>query len=77
MEKNLINVEGHLGDLARDPSSGAILNINKTEIQNAREAKRIRQQKALEEKNLKETVDRLQSEMSDIKRLLSTIVEKL
>lgn len=77
MSKTLINVEGHVGDLARDPSSGAILNINRTEIQNAREAKRIRQQKAQEEKNLKETVDKLESEMADIKRLLSTIVEKL
>lgn len=64
-------------DLARDPESGAILNINKTEIQNAREQKRLRNMKRLEEKNLKVKVDKLEKDLSDIKSLLSTIVEKL
>ena len=64
-------------DLARDVESGAILNINRTEIQNAREVKRIRQLKKQEEKHLKEKVDRLEKDMSDIKSLLSQIVEKL
>lgn len=64
-------------DLARDVKSGAILNINRTEIQNAREAKRLRQAKKQEERNLKDKVDKLEQDMSDIKALLSTIVEKL
>lgn len=64
-------------DLARDVKSGAILNINRVEIQNAREAKRLRQMKKQEEKNLKDKVDKLEKDMSDIKALLSTIVEKL
>lgn len=64
-------------DLARDTKSGAILNINRTEIQNAREAKRLRQAKKQEERNLKDKVDKLEQDMSDIKALLSTIVEKL
>lgn len=64
-------------DLARDVKSGAILNINRVEIQNAREAKRLRQMKKQEEKNLKDKVDKLEQDMSDIKALLSTIVEKL
>lgn len=64
-------------DLARDPESGAVLNINKNEIQNAREQKRLRNVKKLEEKNLKVKVDRLEKDLSDIKFLLSTIVEKL
>lgn len=64
-------------DFARDVESGAILNINRTEIQNAREAKRLRQLRKQEERNLKEKVDKLERDMSDIKSLLSTIVEKL
>jgi hypothetical protein len=64
-------------DLARDEESGAILNINRTEIQNAREQKRLRQQKQIEEKNLKAKVDRLENDIGDIKSLLSQLVEKL
>lgn len=76
MKKDYVSVEGH-ADLVRDPNSNAILNINKSEIQNAREAKRIRQQKLREEQELKETVDTLKEEMNDIKSLLSQLVEKL
>lgn len=72
----LVKVEGH-GDLARDPKSGAVLNINRTEIQNARELKRARKLKKQEEENLKATVEDLQNEMSDIKQLLSQLVEKM
>jgi hypothetical protein len=64
-------------DLARDEESGAILNINRTEIQNAREQKRLRQMKKLEEQELKVKVDKLENDISDIKSLLSTIVERL
>ena len=64
-------------DFARDPESGAILNINRSEIQNAREQKRLRQMKRLEEQKLKAKVDKLENDISDIKSLLSTIVERL
>lgn len=64
-------------DLARDEESGAILNINRSAIQNAREQKRLRQQKQLEEKKLKAKVDKLENDIGDIKSLLSQLVEKL
>lgn len=64
-------------DFARDEESGAIININRSEIQYAREAKRLRQLKKQEERNLKVKVDNLERDMKDIKALLSTIVEKL
>lgn len=64
-------------DFARDEESGAIININRSEIQYAREAKRLRQLKKREERNLKDKVDRLESDMRDIKSLLSQLVEKL
>jgi uncharacterized FlaG/YvyC family protein len=76
MKKDYVSVDGH-ADLVRDPKSNAVLNINKSEIQNAREAKKIRQQKLREEQELKETVDTLKEEMNDIKSLLSQLVEKL
>ena len=74
--KELLNVEGQ-PDLARDPKSGAILNINRTEIQKAREQKRLRKLRKQEEDNLKETVSKLENEMSDIKQMLSQLIEKM
>lgn len=76
MKDNYVSVEGH-ADLVRDPESNAILNINKSEIENARQAKKLRLQKMKEEQELRETVDTLQEDMKDIKNLLSQLVEKL
>lgn len=64
-------------DLARDPESGAILLINKSEVEKAREQKRLRRLQSEKEKSLKAKVDNLEKDMSDIKSLLSQIVEKL
>lgn len=64
-------------DLARDPESGAILLINKSEVEKAREQKRLRRLQSEKEQNLKAKVDNLEKDMSDIKSLLSQIVEKL
>ena len=64
-------------DFARDEESGAIININRSEIQLAREQKKLRNKKMQDEKNLKVKVDRLESDIHDIKSLLSQLVEKL
>ena len=63
------NVEGH-GDLVRDTSTGAILNINKNEISAARRRKLERRQKEKEFEDLK-------NEVGDIKNMLTKIIEKL
>ena len=76
MDDKMIKVEG-FNDLVRDPTTGAILNINKSEIETAREQKRLRRQKELEEAELRESVSKLEDEMSEIKNLLSRLVEKL
>lgn len=55
---------------ARDIETGAIININKSELQQAREAKRLRKEKELEFEQMKSDID-------DIKRILTQIVEKL
>lgn len=64
-----VKVEGHKGYI-RDKSSGAILNTNKEEIEAARKRKAERLSKDRELSDLKD-------EVSDIKKMLTKIVEKL
>ena len=61
-------VDGH-SDLVRDPENGAILNINRSELQKARAA-RIRH---FEKEN--EVVER-KNEVSEIKIMLKQLLEK-
>ena len=63
------NVEGH-GDLVRDTSTGAILNINKNEISAARRRK-------LESRQKEKEFEDLKNEVGDIKNMLTKIIEKL
>jgi len=69
MKKNYIMVEGN-SSLARDPNTGAIVNINKDDIAKAREAKNKR-------KNKDREFEELKNEVSEIKELLNKLVEKL
>lgn len=64
-----VKVEGHSG-LVRDTKSGAILNINSTEVEQARERKRLRRQKDKEFEDLK-------NEVGEIKDLLHKLIERL
>ena len=72
----MIPVEGKPG-LARDPRSGAILNINTTEIRAAKARKIAMAQEEERKKQLFADVEMLKEDMSDIKKLLLTIKEKL
>lgn len=72
----MIPVEGH-EDLVRDPNTGAILNINRDKIQQARERKRIQRLKNKEQQELRAKVDGLESDISDMKNMLSQLIEKL
>jgi|TARA_B100001094_G_scaffold240533_1_gene236205 hypothetical protein len=72
----MIRVEGKPG-LARDPRSGAILNINTTEIRAAKARKIAMAQEEERKKQLFADVEELKEDMSDIKELLLTIKEKL
>ena len=72
----MIPVEGRPG-LARDPRSGAILNINKAEIRAAKARKIAMAQEEERKKQLFADVEELKEDMSDIKELLLTIKEKL
>lgn len=64
-----IKVEGH-DNLVRDVNSGAILNINKTEVEIARARKAARKVKDKEFEDLKH-------EVSEIKDLLHKLIEKM
>lgn len=64
-----LKVEGHEG-YVRDTNTGAVLNVNRDEIEAARKRKALRQQQEQDINNLK-------NEVSDIKTMLSTIIEKL
>ncbi len=63
-----IKVDGEAG-FVRDMNTGAILNINKSEIAAARERKR---QRKLKEQELQD----LKNEVSEIKELLVKLIEK-
>jgi hypothetical protein len=69
----LIKVEGHPG-LARDPNTGAILNINSTEISRIKE---LRTNQRDLKKAEKEEINQLKSDVEQIKMMLSQIIEKL
>ncbi len=69
MSSRLIMVENGVG-LARDRQTGSVININKEEIRQARERKKLRKQKENE-------FEQLKTDVSEMKQLLNTIIEKL
>jgi len=64
-----VPVEGS-SSLVRDKSTGAIVNINKKEMQAARLRKEQKQKQQQE-------IDQLKTDVSDIKQMLQQIVEKI
>lgn len=67
--KIYIPVKGN-SSLARDPKTGAIVNINTLEINEARDRKAARN-------NEKQEFQQLKTEVAEIKQLLKQLVEKL
>jgi hypothetical protein len=72
---NKVKVEGHT-DLVRDMNSGAVISINSTEANNARERKHRQQLEEQEQRELKSDVDQLKNDISVIKDLLTKLAEK-
>lgn len=62
---------------ARSRVSGVLNNINKEEIAMAKERKRLRLLEKADQNNLKESVSKLEDDISEIKSILSQIAEKL
>lgn len=63
-------------DLVKDMKSNAVININTTEIEQAKERKRRMLEKQQEEEKLKQDVSNLKDDMAEIKSLLKQLVEK-
>ena len=68
MNKNYIPVEGN-SSLARDPVTGAIININTTEIAQARLRKAMRRQQQNE-------IEQLKDDVTQLKQLVAQLIEK-
>ena len=70
----MYNVKGH-GDLARDPKTNAIINVNDHDYQHyiaGREAKRLKNEKV---ETMEEDLANLKGEISEIKSLLKALVK--
>ena len=72
---NKVKVEGRT-DLVRDMNSGAVISINSTEAENARQRKYRQQLEEQEQRELKSDVDQLKNDISVIKDLLTKLAEK-
>ena len=70
-----LKVEGRT-DLVRDMNSGAVISINSTEANSARQRKYRQQLEEQEQKELKSDVDQLKNDISVIKDLLTKLAEK-
>ena len=73
---SLLPVEGHSG-FARNSVSGAIVNINKNDIQVARNRKARDKQLNQERLDTKEAIGSLQDQMDSLDKKLNLILEKL
>jgi len=71
-----VPVKGHSG-LVRDTETNALINVNASEIEQARERKRLKIQKREEEETLKRKVEMIENDVSDIKRLLENLINKI
>jgi short-subunit dehydrogenase len=71
-----VPVKGHSG-LVRDTESNALINTSATEIEQARERKRLKLQKKQEEENLKRKVEMIENDVAEIKCLLKNLINKI
>jgi uncharacterized FlaG/YvyC family protein len=69
-----MNVKGNPG-LVRDKHTGAIVNINSNEIQQARKRKKLWQQEKEKTESLANEVKDLKQDMDEIKSLLRQVLE--
>lgn len=71
-----VPVKGHSG-LVRDTESNALINVDKTAIERAREKKQAKRKKRQEEMELKQRVVSLESDISEIKTMLKAVLTKI
>ena len=75
MMRELIKVEGVSG-IYKDPSKNTFINMNESEIRQARMRKKNRLKKKEEEIEMKNRIDSMEEDISDIKSMLQQLLEK-
>lgn len=63
-------------DLARDISSGAVINTNTAEYQNYLARKKINKDLKEQIKNNADKIEQIESDVSEIKQMLMTLINK-
>jgi hypothetical protein len=71
----MIKVEGHAG-LYKDPTTNTFVNMNKVELESARQRKKTRLKKNEEEQELRSKVDKLHDDVDELKSMLRQLLEK-
>ena len=71
MEK--YTVEGH-SDLARDPRTGSIVNVNKTEYEQYLARREVKSEKNQKVQTIEEDLANVKSELNEIKSLLKELL---
>jgi wobble nucleotide-excising tRNase len=71
----LVKIESN-PDLARDLSSGAVINTNVTEYQNYLARKKINKELKDQIKNNTDKIEQIESDVSEIKQMLITLLNK-
>ena len=71
----MIKVDKHSG-LYKDPSKNTFINRNRDEIEQAWARKKIRLDKNKEEQDLRQKVDSLQDDISELKSMFRQLLEK-
>lgn len=64
-------------NLVRDNNSGAVLNINRNEIKEAKKRRNLARIKSQEQQQLKDDVNSLKKDMQEIKTILGKLAERL
>jgi len=67
------NIEGH-HDLARDPKTGSIINVNNLDYEKYVASRRVKNAKTKQVTSIEEDLVNLKNEMNEIKSLLKELV---
>tara|TARA_B100000282_G_scaffold118549_1_gene84458 strand:+ start:2231 stop:2452 length:222 start_codon:yes stop_codon:yes gene_type:complete len=68
-------IEGH-GDLARDPETNSIVNINSSDYDQHIARKKLKEKRNQKTQNIEEDLIKLKGEIQEIKSLLKEILNK-
>ncbi len=69
----MYDIEGH-SDLARDPITGSILNVNNHDYEHYVSSRKAKKVKREQTENMEQDLANLKSEMNEIKSLLKELV---